>query len=135
MLYDGAISLAFIVIGILNYAAVFLVFITIQKVSSFVYRTYRTSTVVSTDLSFVNRFISFFFEGLSDTNDDIALSVACRDGRGGLDRGKKTNTRSKLAQRLCDAMRILCEEKLACVKMSMCKNKTVRKKRKNKQMK
>lgn len=53
-------ELAFIVIGILNYAALFLVFITIQKVSSFVYGTYRTSTVVSTDLSFVNRFISFF---------------------------------------------------------------------------
>lgn len=52
-----------------------------------------------------------------------------------MDRGKKANTRSKLAQRLCDAMRILSEEKLACVKMSMCKNKTARKKRKNKQMK
>lgn len=75
--------------------------------------TYRTTTVVSTDRFICKQiYHCVFFEGLSDTNDDIVLSVACWEGKGrGMDRGKKANTRSKLAQRLCDAA-VLCAHSL-----------------------
>lgn len=90
MLYDGAISSAFIVIGILNYA---------DSLASFYYNTIRflfsiapiERVLQSQHRSFICKQIYlFFFEGLSDTNDDIALSVACREGRREMDRGEES---------------------------------------------
>lgn len=104
--------------------------------------TYRTTTVVSTDRFICKQiYHCVFFEGLSDTNDDIVLSVACWEGKGWeggwIGERKQTpaaNWRRDCAMLLC-CVRIPCKEKLACVKMSMCKNKTAPEKRKNKLIK